>query len=163
MLVVSLAAGLAFLLIGSGPNVQGQMSAQKTAQLVAQAQLILHRITKCATDYPAGDNGTTYHKAYPKDANSGTPVALAVTLLVCPGNNQNLWSGIDGVYAPAPIEGFDAWTYINAYPAVIAIKTLQPDPYTVAIAQAVLKIGTASASSTTGTVADDTLTVKVIE
>ena len=166
MLVISLATGLAFLLIGAGPNVQGQMNVQKTAQLVAQAQLILHRITKCATDYPAGDNGTTYHRVYPKDANTGAPdmpVALAVTSLVCPGNNQNLWSGVDGVYAPPPIAGFEAWTYTNDHLAVITIKTSQPDPYTAAIAQAVRKIGTAMASSTTSAVADDTLSVKVVE
>lgn len=151
---------MAFLIIGTGPNVQGQMNAQKTAQLVAQAQLIVHRITKCATDYPEGDNDTAFHKAYPKDADPG---ALAVTLLVCPGNSQNLWSGVDGVYAPPPIAGFEAWTYTNTHPTVIAIKTLQPTPYTAAIAQAVINIGTASASSTTSTVADDTLTVRVIE
>jgi hypothetical protein len=97
---------LAFLLIGIGPNVQGPMNAQKTVQLVAQAQLILHRITKSATDYPNGDNGTILHKAYPVDAKPG---ALAVASLVCTGNNQNLWSGVDGVYPPAPIAGFEAW------------------------------------------------------
>ena len=158
MLVVSLVAGLAFLLIGTGPNVQGQMNAQKTAQLVAQAQLILHRITKCSTDYPDGDNGTTYHKAYPKDANPGV---LAVTSLVCPGNNQNLWSGIDGVYAPAPIEGFGAWTYTNASPAIIAITASQPAAYSSAIDSAATKIGLTPPGPASATA--DTLTVKVIE
>jgi len=160
LLAATLLAGLAFVFIGGGHNVQGQLNAQKTAQLVAQAQLIVHRITKCATDYPAGDNGTAFHKPYPKDTNPG---ALAVSALICPGNNQSLWSGVDGVYAPTPIADFGVWTYTNANPAVIAITTDKPDPFNAAIAQAVSKIGAAVASVTTVNVASDTLTVKVIE
>ena len=157
----ALMAGLAFVLMGSGPNVQGHLNAQKTAQLVAQAQLIVHRIAKCATDYPAGDNGTPYHKAYPKDANPGP---LAVNSLVCPGNsNQNLWSGVDGVYPPTPIADFGVWMYSNVNPAAISITTSRPDPYAESITQAVSKIGVATASSTTATIVGDTLTVKVIE
>jgi hypothetical protein len=167
LLAATLLASLTFAFIGGGPNVQGQLNAQKTAQLVAQAQLIAHRITKCATDYPAGNNGTSFHQPYPKDANPvvpNTPTALAVSALTCPGNNsQNLWSGADGVYAPAPIADFGVWKYTNANPAVIAITTDKPDPYNVAIAQAVLKIGAAVASATTVNIAGDTLTMKVIE
>lgn len=159
LVVCGLAAGLAFVLIGSGPNVQGQLAAQRAAQLVAQAQLISHRITKCATDYPSGDNGTSLHKAYPADTNPG---ALAVDLLTCPGNSQNLWSGADGVYAPAPATGFGAWTYTNANPAVISIQTLQPDTYVAAIATAASRLGSVATIGTT-TVAGDTLRIKVIE
>jgi type II secretory pathway pseudopilin PulG len=163
LLAATLAAALVFVVVGGGPNVQGQLNAQKAAQLVAQAQLVVHRITKCATDYPAGDNGTTYHKPYPKDGNTGVPVALAVTALVCPGNNQNLWSGVDGTYPPAPIADFGAWTYTNANPAVITITTTKLETNGVAITQAVSKMGSTVASATTGSVAGDTLTVKVIE
>jgi type II secretory pathway pseudopilin PulG len=164
IVAATLLAGFAFVLIGGGPNVQGQLNAQRASQLVAQAQLMVHRITKCATDYPAGDNGTIYHKAYPKDGNTGAaPVALAASALVCPGNNQNLWSGVDGVYPPAPIADFGAWTYTNANPAVITITTNKPDLYNAAIAQAVSKMGASVASATTSSVAGDTLTVKVIE
>jgi type II secretory pathway pseudopilin PulG len=155
-LAVALLAGLAFILIGSGPNVQGQMNAQKTAQLVAQAQLIVHRISKCATDYPNGDNlmVTGLHKAYPADANPGS---LAVASLVCPGNSQNLWSGVDGVYPPASIADFGAWTYTNVSPAIIAITTSQPGAYSPSILSAAGKIGPAASATA------DTLTVKVIE
>jgi hypothetical protein len=153
-LATALLAGLAFILIGSGPNVQGQMNAQKTAQLVAQAQLIVHRISKCATDYPNGDNLMGLHKAYPADANPGS---LAVSSLVCPGNQQNLWSGVDGVYPPAPITDFGAWTYTNASPAIIAITTPQPSAYAPSILSAAGKIGPAASATA------DTLTVKVIE
>jgi type II secretory pathway pseudopilin PulG len=159
LMVAVLLASLAFVLIGSGPNVQGQLVAQKTVQLVAQAQLLTHRITKCATDYPNGDNGTGLHKAYPLDANPG---ALAVTSLICPGSNQNLWSGVDGVYAPAPVAGFAPWTYTNASPAVISIQTTLADTYSAAISAAVARLGPVAASTTTS-VAGDTLTVKVIE
>ncbi len=159
LLVAALMAGLVFVLIGTGPNIQGQLSAQSTAQLVAQGQLILHRITKCATDYPNGDNGTALHKAYPMDTHPG---ALAITSLVCPGSSQNLWSGVDGVYPPAPITGFAAWTYTNASPAVISIQTLQPASYAAAITAAATRMG-AAASSTTTVSAGDTLTIKVIE
>jgi hypothetical protein len=80
---------------------------------------------------------------------------------VCPGNNQNLWSGIDGVYAPAPIEGFNAWTYTNASPATIAITATQPADYVSAINSAAIKIGLAPSGPESATA--DTLTVKVIE
>jgi hypothetical protein len=126
---------------------------------VAQAQLVVHRISKCATDYPNGNNGTGLHQAYPLDANPG---ALAVSSLVCPGSNQNLWSGVDGVYAPSPIAGFAAWTYTNASPAVISIQTLQPSSYATAIASAASKIGVAASSTTTSS-AGDTLTIKVLQ
>jgi len=155
----ALLAGLSFILVGAGPSVQGQVSAQKAAQLVAQAQLITHRLSKCATDYPGGDNGTPLHRAYPRDANPGP---LAAAALVCPGSNQNLWSGVDGVYAPAAIAGFEAWTYSNGNPAVITITTLQPDAYAAAVAAAAQRLGGAAAATTIN-VAGDTLTVKVIE
>ena len=167
LLAASMLAGLTFVLIGSGPNVQGQLTAQTSAQLVAQAQLIVHRITKCATDYPNGDNGTGFHKPYPKDDNPispNTPTPLAVSELTCSGNNnQNLWSGTDGVYPPVPITGFGTWMYLNDSTAKIYITTTKPDAYTSAIAQAVSKIGAATASATQTTVAGDTLTVEVIK
>jgi hypothetical protein len=159
LLVAALLAGLAFVLVGTGPNIQGQLNAQSTAQLVAQAQLVVHRITKCATDYPNGNNGTGLHRAYPLDANPG---ALAVVSLVCPGSGQNLWNGVDGVYAPAPINGFAAWTYTHASPALISIQTLQPASYAAAIATAATRIGAAASTATTS-VAGDTLNIKVIE
>jgi hypothetical protein len=159
LLVAALLASLTFVLIGTGPNIQGQLSAQTTAQLVAQGQLILHRISKCATDYPNGNNHMGLHSAYPADTNPG---ALAVDALVCPGSDQNLWSGVDGVYPPAPITGFAAWNYTNASPAVISIQTLQPASYATAIAAAATRIG-AAASSTATASAGDTLLIKVIE
>jgi type II secretory pathway pseudopilin PulG len=154
MLVGTMAGALAFLVIGVGPNVQGQMDVQKTAQLLAQAQLIVHRIVKCATDYPSGDNSTAFHKAYPSDTNPG---ALPVTALVCPGSSQNLWSGVDGVYAPTTPAGFGDWQYTNANPAVISITSSQAGTYSTSIAAAAAKIGIAASATA------DTLTVKVIE
>lgn len=156
---VAMLAGLAFALTGRGPGVQGQLNAQKTAELVAQAQLTLHRITKCATDHPGGDNGTAWHKAYPRDAQPGS---LAATALVCPGNGQNLWSGVDGVYAPAPIAGFAPWVYSNGSTALISITTPQPAAHAEAIAAAAQRLGPAATVTTTLT-AGDTLSVKVIE
>jgi len=159
LVVCALAAGLAFVLIGSGSSVQGQLAAQRAAQLVAQAQLITHRITKCATDYPSGDNGSGLHKAYPLDANPG---ALAVDQLLCPGNSQNLWSGTDGVYAPAPLPGFSSWSYTNGPHAFISIQTLQPDSYCAAIVTAAGRLGIAATIDSTSS-SNDTLTIKVIE
>lgn len=150
----TLVAGLAWVLMGSGPNVQGQSNRQKTAQLVAQAQLVMHRISKCAADHPGGDNGSGLHKAYPADAQPGP---LAVTALVCPGSGQNLWSGVDGVYGPGPIAQFGAWTYTNASPAVITITASQPGAHTAAITAAAAQIGPAASATA------DTLSVKVIE
>jgi type II secretory pathway pseudopilin PulG len=154
LLVVVILGGLVFVVIGSGPNVAGQMNAQKTAQLVAQAQLIVHRIVKCATDYPTGNNGTASHKAYPLDANPG---ARGIETLTCPGNSQNLWSGVDGVYPPVQPGGFDGWTYTKTTPVTIAITSSQAATYSPSIAAAAARIGLAASATA------DTLTVKVIE
>ena len=154
MLVMGITAGLVYLLIVPGPNVSATLARQKTSQLVAQAEFIAQRIAKCATDYPAGDNGMALHKAYPVDANPGS---VAIATLVCPGNGQNLWSGVDGVYLPAPIADFSGWTYVAGSPVSIAISSSQPGAYSGAIADAAARLGSAALASA------DTLTLKVIE
>lgn len=154
VVAVVLLAGLSYVLIGTGPSVPWQLNTQRAAQLVAQAQLIVHRITKCAVDYPNGDNGMAVHKAYPADSNPG---ALAVSALVCPGNGQNLWSGVDGVYAPAPIAQLGEWTYTNVSPAIIRITANDPNALAAALARAAAQIGPAASATA------NTLTVKVIE
>lgn len=156
MLVVAavLLAGLSYALMGSTPAVSGQLNAQRATQLVAQAQLIVHRITKCAVDYPNGDNGMGLHKAYPADANPGP---LAINDLVCPGNGQNLWSGVDGVYAPAALAQFGSWTYTNASPATISITATEPGSLAATLSRAAAQIGPAASATA------DTLSVKVIE
>ena len=155
-LVVMLAAGLTFLLISPGTNVQGQTNSYKTTQLVAQAQLIVHRISKCAVDNSNSNNYTSIHIPYPLGASK--PVAE----LTCPTPSApNLWSGADGVYPPAPIDGFGAWFYTKAVaanaPTVIYIASTQPNAYTAAISAAAAKIGSAASA------AADTLTVEVIK
>ncbi len=149
-LTVTLVAGLAFVLIGSGPNVPGQMNAQRTSQLVAQAQLIMQRIVKCATDYSEFNTAST---GYPVDASPG---ALAVANLVCPANSQNLWSGVDGVYLPTAPTGFGAWQYTNdtgTGQISIAITSTPPADYAISLSAAASKIGPAATASA------DTLTL----
>ena len=153
MLAAALLAVLSVALIGTGSSTSGPLNAQKAAQLVAQAQLIVHRISKCAVDYPAGDNGMALHIAYPASPASGP--RLPVKDLVCPGNSQNLWNGTDGVYAPAPIAQFGEWTYTNASPATISITSTGPN--SAALARAATQMGPAASATA------DTLTVKVIE
>jgi len=151
---IILAAGLAFLLIGNGPNMAGMVAGQKSTQLIAQAQFIAQRIVKCATDYPAGNNGQASHINYPADGNPG---AIPVAALVCPGSGQNLWSGADGVYLPVAITDFSGWTYTNASPVVISVTAIRPGQYTAAISDAATHLGSSAIAS------GDTLTVKVIE
>jgi type II secretory pathway pseudopilin PulG len=157
MVAAVLLAGLSFALIGSGSSVSGQLSTQRASQLVAQAQFIVHRITKCAADYPNGDNGMAIHKAYPADTTTSPALGppLPIKYLVCPGNNQNLWSGVDGVYAPAPLAQFGEWTYTNANPAIVSITGTAPN--SAALERAATQIGPAASATA------DTLTVKVIE
>jgi hypothetical protein len=150
-LTITLVAGLTYLLIGAGPNIHGQLNTQKTSQLLTQSQFIIQRIVKCATDY---SEFNTASAGYPVDANPGE---LAVANLVCPANSQNLWSGVDGVYYPAPISGFSNWVYTKASPTTISIKANDPAAYSSAIAAAAAKIGVSASAST------DTLTVKIIE
>lgn len=154
VLIAVLLAGLSFTLIGPSPSVSGQLNTQRAVQLVAQAQLIVHRIAKCAVDYPNGNNGMAVHTAYPADANPGP---LAVQDLVCPGNGQNLWSGVDGVYAPAPLAQFGGWTYSNASPATISITSTEPHLFAATLDRAATQIGPAASATA------DTLTVKVVE
>lgn len=153
-LTITLVAGVAFVLIGSGPNVSGQMNAQRTSQLVAQAQLIMQRIVKCATDYSEFNTGSS---AYPVDANPGE---LAVANLVCPRNNQNLWSGVDGVYLPSVPTGFAAWQYTNDSVSgriSIAITTSQPAEHAFSISAAASKIGPAATATA------NSLTIKILK
>ena len=154
VLVVIIAAALAYLLVGAGLNVSGMLAGQKATQLAAQAEFIVQRIAKCATDYPGGNNGLATHSAYPLDGNPG---AISVASLVCPGNSQNLWTGVDGVYLPVPITDFSAWTYTNSSPVSVSISPTQAGTYATALAAAAARLG--SVASVTGS----TLTVKVIE
>ena len=77
-------------------------------QAAAQASLIRGRILQCATDYPAGNNGTGFNITYPAAA-----TAVAVSTLTCPGNSVNLWLQSDGVTMPQAMPGFGAWQYLN--------------------------------------------------
>lgn len=154
LLLVILVAGLALFLLRSGPNVASLSANQRANELLAQAQLITHRITKCATDYPLGNNGQGLHLPYPADANPG---ALAVSSLVCPGSGQNLWSGVDGVYLPPAIAEFNGWMYTNASPATVSITAVHATAHASTLATVAARIG-AAASSTA-----NTLTVKVIQ
>lgn len=150
-LTVTLVAGLAFVLIGSGPNVPGQMNSQRTSQLVAQAQLIMQRIVKCATDY---SEFNTASPGYP--AGSGVPVAN----LMCPANSQNLWSGVNGVYLPTAPTGFGAWQYTNDSGIgriSIVITSSQPVEHTFSISAAASRIGPAATATA------NSLTIKILE
>ncbi len=135
----------------TGVSTQGQLQVQKSAQVAAQANLIVHRISKCVTDYPNGDNGSPTYKTYPADT------APAVSALICPGSGQNLWSGVDGVFYPAPITGFGAWVYSKAGPVTIAIASTDPAANVVAIASAATKLGPAATATASS------LTVKIVQ
>jgi hypothetical protein len=161
LIVVTLAGGMAYLLVATGPNVQNHRNTQTTTQLIAQAQLIAHRITKCATDYSEANNGSTVHKAYPLGTDA------AVTSLTCPTvANPNLWSGVDGVFPPTPIDGFGAWKYTKAInlgdPTFIEITSSQPSAHSAAMSAAATKMG-AAASVQTKTVVGDTLRLVIIQ
>ena len=141
LMVVSLAAGLAYFIANTGVNVQSQLNNLRTNQLVAQSQFIAQRITKCATDYPDGDNLTGFHIAYP----AGSPSANVSTLtcpkpLQAPSTGTSLWTGKDGVYLPQPPDGFNAWTYTNdATEIKITITATTADPAT--LTSAATRIG----------------------
>lgn len=151
LMVVSLAAGLAYFVANAGLNVQGQLNNLRTNQLVAQAQFIAQRIAKCATDYPDGNNSTGFHIAYP----AGSP-SVNVSTLTCPKTTQNLWSGVDGVYLPQPPDGFSVWTYTNdATEIKIAITAITADPAT--LTSATTRIGSQA------TVAGSTLTLTILK
>lgn len=88
----------------------------KSGLLIAQAQVIRSQIVRCATDFPAGDNGTANHKPYPLGA------GVDVSTLTCPGSgtvptvdvaDDLVFSGKDGVFMPVQIQDFGTWKYTN--------------------------------------------------
>jgi len=105
MLAGLVAAGIAL----SNRGVTSSMSMTNcVTQLTAQANLIRQKVSRCALEYPAGNNGGASHLPYP----AGT--ASAVSGLTCPGNNNaNLWTGADGIFLPNAPTGFNSWTYTN--------------------------------------------------
>lgn len=150
---IALFAASVFVVFGSGTNAVTRIEQYKTAVLLAQSQLIATRVSKCAADYPAGDNQTGFHVSYP----AGSHVAVAT--LVCPGSLQNLWRGVDGVYLPRAPEGFNDWRYSNDSNSVrIEILAKHATDYARLIAAAAAKIGPSADTFTS-----DTLTVKIVE
>ena len=143
--------GSVFLLVGSGAFVSAQVDRNLASQLVAQGQLIAHRVAKCAADYPQGDNGTGSFRAYP--AGEG----VLVSALECPGNHQNLWSGVDGVYLPAKPPDFSDWRYSKSGPVRIEITSQRPAAHVGVLQNVAGRLGGA-ASVNAGT-----LTIKIIE
>lgn len=114
----------------------------KTSQITAQAQLIRQQISKCATDYSAGDNGTANHKPYPL----GTDALVAA--ITCPGSgmlatidasDELIFSGKDGVFIPVQIQDFGAWKYTNDATSVRVYTDANDTRWNTSIAAAVAK------------------------
>jgi hypothetical protein len=145
VLIIALMA-LIGIAIAKGSNMFNKATAinNTITQLVAQANLIRQKIVQCATEYPEGDNGTSYHKPYP----SGSGVL--VSTLTCPGapaGGNNLWSGIDGVFLPQTPTGFNSWVYTNDATSVrISIQTTNTAAYSTAMQQAAAKFTSSEAS-----------------
>jgi len=95
--------------IAGGSNVSAMMANDNiTRTIAAQASLIRARILQCGTDYPTGNNGTTYRVNYPASATTSNASALT-----CPGIATGLWLQSDGVPIPVQPAGFGAWLYTN--------------------------------------------------
>lgn len=150
-LAAGVLGGIVFLISGSGIQSSGQVDRNLVAQLVAQGQLIAHRIAKCAADYPQGNNGSGSYLPYPLGS------GVAVSTLVCPGNGQNLWSGVDGVYLPPRPTGFADWTYSKFGPVSIEITSLTPALHGQVLSTAASRLGGAARVNA------GTLTLKIIE
>ena len=78
------------------------------AKIVAGATLIAQRVLGCATAYPNALTGGHY-PSFP-----AVPGSNLASDLICPGNSTSLWAGQDGVFMPAEVKGFTAWTYTNS-------------------------------------------------
>lgn len=142
----------------------GQASGQQAlaAQLVAQANLVRQKISQCAVEFPAGDNGTGFHPSYP-----ATPVSGLVSDLACPGapvGANNLWTGTDGTFLPRPPTGFTAWTYVNDATSVrIQIQTNNPVGWSAAMSQALTRFSPSEATRVTTSLTHDTLQITVVQ
>lgn len=96
---------------GSKPTANAVAQTSLVERLHGQADSVRLRIATCIAGYPNGDNGTTFHAAYP-----GAVAPSLVSALGCPGAPpaaRPLWSGTEAIYAPVPIPGFSAWAYQN--------------------------------------------------
>jgi hypothetical protein len=85
-------------------------AALRTA-VVEQVELIRAKLIMCASNYPAGNNGLGYRLPYP-----AAPASGLVSDLQCPGAPagwQTFWNGTDGVFAPKPLQGMSAWSYVH--------------------------------------------------
>ena len=113
-LIIMLLIAITFIIVlavsmRDGTNLSLMMGNNNIVQMeVAQASLIRARILQCGTDYPTGNNGTTYNINYPSAS-----TATNVSALICPGNSTNLWAQSDGVTMPAGLSGFGQWQFAN--------------------------------------------------
>lgn len=149
IMAAMIVASLSYLIGGNGLASTAITSNNKSAQIVAQANLILQQIYGCVSNYPTGNNGGSFHLAYP-----ATPTASLVSNLVCPGTSANLWTGVDGIYLPTMPGDFGAWTYTNDATSVrIATTTTNLTAWQGAMTNAAAKFGAqASISGSTLTI-----------
>jgi hypothetical protein len=89
-----------------------ELSQASAAEIISQSDGIRSQIMKCGLIYPSGDNGTSLsvgsRKRYPR-ADSETELAS----LICPGNGENIWNGVNGLQAPAQILYMGGWKLVN--------------------------------------------------
>ena len=87
---------------GSRSSASGMTGVGRIASLTAQAGLIRQSVEHCSLNWADG-------------AMPATPTGGLVSNLVCPGVNQNIWTGTVAAAGPlpAPPAGFNAWTYAN--------------------------------------------------
>lgn len=164
--------------ISLNKNASGMQEYQASLALVSQASLIRSVISKCAlVDYPAGDNGSGLHLAYPyygTAPNTGKAATGAISGLYCSGSGSdntsdatdaNLWSGLGGVFLPATPVGFNAWQYVNDVTSVRVTIQATNATSILAITDAWNSIGVSgsggAASRATTTLANDTLVVTI--
>ena len=96
-----------------------------TERLHGQMSAIHSGLTNCALLYPAGNNGSGFHAAYPGGNNA------LVTALDCPGSpqtNKNLWTGRGGERIPNPPTGMSPWMYTNNAAGIVVQISSNGDP-----------------------------------
>lgn len=123
------------------------------SKVVAQANLIRTKVSKCVIDYPSGNNGTGFHLPYP-----GASSLVNASTLTCPGSSANLWTSGDAILLPATPIGFDAWGYINDATSVRISIQSSDISYGTCMSKALGKFGADEA-----TLVGDTLTIQIVK
>lgn len=122
--LIAIITGVVYFLVmtGNGQNDRYIRINRIGTEIASQGFLIKRVLQDCALLYPSGDNGTGFNAAYPAGA-----ITTSISTLDCPGypyTNKNIWNGVNGVFQPRDLTGWNVWTYTNDSTGIYIILSI---------------------------------------